>query len=719
MCEYNIHTTYLLETKSFQKEMKRCMFITKIAYPFGGGEKYLYDVFQWMESWGYDVLWIAFCDKFHQPFPNTLWKRPCVCVRGEFTKATIQAWIQCMQPDVIHTQGVGTPTIVDAAIDCCIPICVGFHFWTHLITLGSSGNRAILDHIEEHKLDPFYTVIQTHPLIHPYVCSEFINTVVEQLHPGHHWPVLHPTSNLHAKGDQSITPSMITQLNTHPLKGGEWLPSIVKQCPQYSFCFVDSEPGSNHVVEQLNMCSNVTITPYVDDVESIYQNTRILLVLSLVDETYGRVAYEGLYYGIPMITTGKGHLRSLCGDGALYVSSVSEVVETIKRLDDPVLYQQCVDAARKQFYTLSSGREQFREFIEKHVFSRILILAPYSDQGLGIQTRRYRTILKQQGFSVFIFSYRSYYSQQINPNEWDMEDVFVSSHIREDIPFHEIKACIVRYSITHCIIPETCFSHIFEVASFMRSLGCKVIAIPNVEIIRHSELAKHRVFHECWLNNQFTYNVLKSYSFLKIRAIGYPILAPEPIASWTRHTLHFLCVGGMNAFSRKQIDKVIHAFRNVSQCQLTVTNQGDRSGTVSDVPSHITYIETPLTHAAILDYYRQCDMVIQVSTHEGLGLGFYEALEMGKPLLTLNTLLYRDIAGDAALYIPATYVKNIENTEAIVPSYQFNVEDLTNAIRNVCAWDIHDWEQIHLGVKTQQQKYSVSVFCNELCKTLW
>ena len=161
--------------------MKRCLIITKIAFPFGGGEKYLYDTFYWMRSWGIDIGWIAFTDCYHKPFDQTEWLEPCIHARGGFTVDNIRAWVTFLEPDIIHTQGIGLPTIIEALEPWKIPVLIGFHFWTHLVDLGPTGNQQILQNIEEHKINPFYYSIQNKPYFYPYVCSSFLNQVISAI----------------------------------------------------------------------------------------------------------------------------------------------------------------------------------------------------------------------------------------------------------------------------------------------------------------------------------------------------------------------------------------------------------------------------------------------------------------------------------------------------------------------------------------------------------
>lgn len=80
--------------------------------------------------------------------------------------------------------------------------------------------------------------------------------------------------------------------------------------------------------------------------------------------------------------------------------------------------------------------------------------------------------------------------------------------------------------------------------------------------------------------------------------------------------------------------------------ELIITIQG------SQIPEEIknfalhpalTLIIKHLPYNEIINYYQKSHVSIQVSKHEGLGLGFYESLMTGTPVLTLNTPLHNEI----------------------------------------------------------------------------
>ena len=60
---------------------------------------------------------------------------------------------------------------------------------------------------------------------------------------------------------------------------------------------------------------------------------------------------------------------------------------------------------------------------------------------------------------------------------------------------------------------------------------------------------------------------------------------------------------------------------------------------------------TNVPYADILDQYRQCDIVVFPSFHEGFGLPVMEAQAVGRPVITSNVCSLPEVGGEGALYV--------------------------------------------------------------------
>ncbi len=200
--------------------------------------------------------------------------------------------------------------------------------------------------------------------------------------------------------------------------------------------------------------------------------------------------------------------------------------------------------------------------------------------------------------------------------------------------------------------------------------------------------------------------------------------------------VRFLILGGMNATSRKHVHVVAEAFLNAqaellshpgrSKCTthpkmfLTATSQkseadllpivtrlasggggggvggsgGGSRGAGGD--QTVRVIMQPLSKAAIDELYDEADVVIQVSKQEGLGIGFYEALQKRKPVLTLRTVPHQEIITEDVGWLldPTALVPNAENDSSCVMSATIDVATLQDFFTDLGKLSCSQWETI-------------------------
>src|SRR5271165_6963460 len=100
------------------------------------------------------------------------------------------------------------------------------------------------------------------------------------------------------------------------------------------------------------------------------------------------------------------------------------------------------------------------------------------------------------------------------------------------------------------------------------------------------------------------------------------------------------------------------------------------------IPPNITVINETLSHDAILDLYEQSDVSIQVSSHEGLGLGFYESISRGTPVISLNVSPHNEVVlhGETGWLLNAMTQPVPDNNAALVTAAKFDVGDLAEFV---------------------------------------
>lgn len=519
--------------------------------------------------------------------------------------------------------------------------------------------------------------------------------------------VIHPASG----GDiiKNHTGDYVTMVNVHRLKGGEIFLELLKRLPDVPLLGVRYEGHSEELDAQIRAeiakRHDCRLLEFTNDMREVYAKTRLLLIPSVVDETFCRVANEGLRNGIPMVTTGVGAIRDMLGEAARYIPHddkdawVKQVgalyvnTKRLRRMRRRSLERYpltCEDDARKRFVA------EIERMYESSKARNIMLIVPWCDQGLGIQARNYYRLL-QDRYRVFIFSFCPYSVDdarklQNDPAEWTGPTVYYSKNIREKITDEELTTCITAWNIGKCLIPETCWPRVFEIAKSMRGWGVKCYAIPNIEIVRKDEMYKHEYFYRILCNNRLCERIFKDCGFGdRTRMVGYGI--PNRRVARPPHSgpLRFLCLGGLNAFTRKHVVEVTQAYvlarRTVADITLTVTVQKFYNGELDAYKATPGFrlITDHLSTADIEALYTDSDVVIQVSKQEGLGLGFYEALSYGCPVLTLDTPPHNEVVrnGVNGWTIACTHTAMNDNPQAFFGSAVFKVEDLAEKIKQI------------------------------------
>lgn len=113
----------------------------------------------------------------------------------------------------------------------------------------------------------------------------------------------------------------VTFINPVPVKGVGLALAIAILCPEIPFLFVRGWPLSTKAETQLRkdlaLLPNVRLIDRSDDMRRIYAETRVLLVPSQWEETWGRVVSEAQFSGIPVLASDSGGLPESVGPGGL------------------------------------------------------------------------------------------------------------------------------------------------------------------------------------------------------------------------------------------------------------------------------------------------------------------------------------------------------------------------------------------------------------------
>ena len=443
---------------------------------------------------------------------------------------------------------------------------------------------------------------------------------------------------------------------------------------------------------------------WVNDVNAVYRQSRIVLIPTTVDETFCRVVWEAMMCGCAVLVSGRGNTCNLFEDGKSGFLVPSEmpqkwVEETRRVYRLPPKRLRALGEAAQAFARKLLVRSQLaldravRKTIGTSWRSRVGLFTTWNPQGLGFQAKRYSEVLQEIGFEVFVLSFAPYHGKNYPWHGWKGPSVTFSPNVRERVTDEEVKAFLDNTGVGALLIPEICFQRVFEVSDLCRERGVKVVAVPNIEICRRSEMPRYRACFDVVLaNNRLTTRVLRDNFGVSTTFLGYaqgPSFAPNKDPK-TRRRNSFLVVGGVNPFYRKNVHKVLAAFANIPKKLkffLTITVNTDPAKLPTNLDRRIRLVNRHVSDKDLQDMYASHEYYIHLSTNEGLGLNLFEARVAGMEMVTFDTAPYNEVFEPRffpnSRFLPTNERTMLDNPEAIIPRNDFDVPDLRGAVLEI------------------------------------
>lgn len=683
--------------------------ITKIPYPMGGGESYTHDILKITNALGFYNIWVSFSDKYLRPNKYEIKIRTPIYEDVRLPEKSIEDDIKNsiirFGADIVNSQGIVNNIVESACKDLRIPALIGFHFWSGLIELFNNSNTSILSNADKHRA--ILPRIATKN-IRRFVASKFMNEVYKTVSSSSDIDVISPVPlkiNYCPSICQSVPPvtsGYVLQMNITPLKGGEIFYFCASNAPSYiRFVGVQAEPSDDELIVKIKKLSNknknVDIFGHSPS-HSLYAGAKLVLVPSIVDETFCMVAYEAASLGIPVLSTAAGNLKYLFGDSGVYLphdkpeiwlEKIIEILGSEEKRANIAKRQR--EAVTKNYGEVDNYNKLINNIINlKNASPRFNygIFGTLNEQGLGYQSITYGRLLKQRGFGAYIFSYRPYgdpimqVSVSHDESSWmdqsAYNSVYHSMNTREEVTVEEIKTFALRNMIGGLIIPEICWSVNWEKWSNVSVSGLHLFSVPNVETVRGGEIAHHgNVVFRNLCPSRAIYNVLESHKLRNISYIGHGYGYKSTEEDFqdrcsrikASECIKYIHVGGHNAVSRKNTSYVISEFIEAAKyrndIRLTVIFNCDADDIVVKHPS-IQYIVNVVEHKRLINLYRNHDISIQVSSHEGIGLGFYESLSQYVPVISLDVPPHNEVVSESnGWLIPASLKDLHDNDDAV------------------------------------------------------
>ena len=676
---------------------KTAVCISYRSYPWGGGEEDLFDKCQMMVKYGLDVIWVSFVDGVAELKP---WDYSTigdgirhVNVGKPISKEVIYTILDELEPDLVYTTDVVMEQVTKACYQRQIPVITCWHFWHPGLKLGKHFNKNIMNN--HHTIDDTYHSMRKMSS-RSYVCSEFVQQVFLKV-TQYPKPRVIPSVPQPRVLVDKVDPQCIVMANLHHLKGGEIFLELVKRhtIPLWGlYPERDTERKMpEKIVEAAEGKEYVRLDPRIDDIREVYLKAKLVLCPSIVDETFGRVAMEAVANKIPLLIAETGNLKYLFPEEEFYLdpSKPQEMADKIAALTDDDLeriqkkqedrYLRICHQSQDTFYTL------LHDTLTNNFTTMIFCL--WADQGIGLQAKTYVRAFEEHGIHTSIFSYTSYVNEnnpwhkrkfQADSREWYHPRCYYSPHTREKVTNEELEAFVDEYNVKTCIIIETCWYRIFQIARFMRDKNITVIAIPNAELVRKDEIDKHKNFDVLACNNQQAVDLFNQFPKLKpkTKMIGFPVFF-QPLMK-RDGPLKMLLVGGLTGARRKNTPLVSRVFATAKVNNVSLTITGQTRESLGDIVEHdrIAYVADNLKHGEIEELYKNHDIVVVVSEHEGLGLSFFEAMRYNCLIVTVNYAPHNQIVkhGINGWLLDATEIETRNNPYPLVKSASVNATSL-------------------------------------------
>lgn len=721
----------IILTKNLLKIKNECPVFLTLCYwgypPYGGGENWLIDVMKYMDTQKYNSVMICFYDTQL----NCQFEKLNIIIENNLTfiqfpkneDILLIKLIKYLNPSLCHHQGMHRLSYMKLCNVLNIPFITGFGFWGDIIDMNK--NYTNINILKNDQLIPsknFNTILK---YSNPYVSSDFVNDVVFKFH-DKKIPVIESVSNINHFNVDIVEKKYITLININYYKNGWLLPKLLLL--DLPFLLIDTERNSKKFNEKLKQIISLRkkykhkvlwIQKKVD-IKKIYKKTKILLIGSLVDETFCKTAYEGMKLKIPIFSTKNGNLRYLLDGYADYLN------EDVNTWSATLLKYY----SNEEYLLNMSLRNPINYIDEKIVFNKfdtyinnvilnkknfnlnnknIGLFIPWTDQGLGIQAREYYLELSKNDYNPCVMSFKPYLIQSTddknysNYKEWKYDNIHYYSHKRDKINMWDIVDFIFKTKISSVILIELCYSEIFNISYIFKLFGVKIIGIPNIETTRYNEIYKHKIFDLILTNNNFTQNVFEKLN-IPSKYLGFQINHPyfqlkkldkkyKNINENENEKISFFCIGGLNSIKRKHIDIVCEIFDTLSQdlnIQLFVFMQGVEK--IKENYSNVIFVYKNMSYYDISNIYKTHDIFIHMGSHEGLGLGYYESIACGTPILTINAP-------------PSNEIIKHNFNGWLVNTTKFELEDNSKAIIYGDLFDKNDFiEKIFFISKTFNKK---------------
>ena len=186
---------------------------------------------------------------------------------------------------------------------------------------------------------------------------------------GVHAEVLHPAVDLHRYRVRQRTDEYITMINPVAVKGVAPFLKVAAALPFRKFLVVEGWGTPPAILELIRTrLPNVTYMEKQLDMRAVYGCTRILVVPSQWEESFGRVITEAQVNGIPVLASKVGGIPEALGDGGLLVEEITDPQAWLKGLAEiEERYEELSNNAFRnaERFSATATATRFREILNR------------------------------------------------------------------------------------------------------------------------------------------------------------------------------------------------------------------------------------------------------------------------------------------------------------------------------------------------------------------
>jgi len=243
---------------------------------------------------------------------------------------TIIKFIKLIDPDLINHQGINRLFFMKLSNLLEIPFLTGFCFWQNILKFNSDNiNVGMLNNPNIEKTDEFEYILNNS---YCYVSSNFVNDIIYKLYNIN----LDIIETISLEEDYIINSDFndkyyVTLINCHNNKGGYLIKYLCENLDYnipLKFVYTENDPTITieyieNIIKKRNCINNINVLiPNKINIKDIYNDTRIILIPSLCEETFCRVGYEAMMNNIPILSTKNGNLKYLLKDYAIFIEDL-------------------------------------------------------------------------------------------------------------------------------------------------------------------------------------------------------------------------------------------------------------------------------------------------------------------------------------------------------------------------------------------------------------